>query len=241
MALYARTVSAALHKLGFNPVSKRSRFDGLTVSGKDRVRVAATWPDEAFAWQMIGECADALESAGWLVERSAAPRFPGLWVTGKAEKRETSMTNKETSAEIGDVAEGDLVTMQRSDATRTGRVTGIQQAGERVLLTLESVTVPGLIWTEWVTGDMIVTPAYGRVPTSDRPEPARDAVGTLRACMAQYLDGARDGRQSEQWHAARDGAGAMLHHLAMVTLGLSDEAATEWLAEELQEMLAARG
>lgn len=76
---------------------------------------------------------------------------------------------------------------------------------------------------------------------ADRPAPARDAVGALRACMAQYLDGAQEGRMSVQWHAQRDGEMLMLHHLAMVTLGLSEEAATVWLAEELQEMAASRG
>lgn len=85
---------------------------------------------------------------------------------------------------------------------------------------------------------------------TDRPAPASDGMRALAACMAMYLDATTSGRglpgyglsglavTRTQW---RRGASDMLVHLAMVVLGVGEERAAEWVGEELQEMLAARG
>jgi hypothetical protein len=214
---------------------------------------------------------------------------------------------------------GDLVTIPANPGdhtTRTGRVRELTESGKergRWLLALESITMPGVEWTEWwAPRTMIVTPRYSTEPLppigcgheitggyvytgeptasrsmelecvalhdidderlwfrgwdeermevevtikgltlpvidrlTDRPAPAREAMGALRGCMAQYLDSRAlvDGmhyepRMRSMWDK---GAGDMLAHLVMLTLGKSAQDATEWLAEELQEMLANRG
>lgn len=67
---------------------------------------------------------------------------------------------------------------------------------------------------------------------TDRPLPAADAVTALRGCMAEYLS-PRGGPSMA--------AGDLLAHLAIAVRGGTRDEAILWLAEEFQEMLAARG
>jgi hypothetical protein len=291
------------------------------------VRVLADFDDLDFAWGIIRECAEELTGAGWVVELREPPRLPGLYVTGRAapavrEEEETSMTEREQPRV------GDLVTIPGTpvDAvTRTGRVEGVMEARGALELTLRSVPIPSVVWTETYAADrMVVT--YGtdesrrllaeaaacdhevtggyvytgdpagsrsmevtvRYPGESRTVPALDheglwvtvvdeegmecelqvkgltdvltraviadtdryngrgekyspaeespltGKGLLRALMSQYLDTP---------HAQRGvGMGeALLTHAVMVAYGWSQDRAGTWLAEELQEMLAARG
>lgn len=291
--LYARTVSAALRKLGFNPASKRGTREGVKVSGEGRVRVAADFDDLDFAWRMIADVAEALEGAGWVVERAERPRNPGLYVTGKAEVKETGMTVREVPA-VGDVVtvSGEHVS---DGVTRVGIVEEVAYS-EKLrghLLTLRSVRVDTTWVDTWnpdtmiltrvdmacdheVTGGYVYTgdPAGSRSMEltltkandlgddglwftahdpegmevevkvlgltlavadrlTDRPAAARDAQGLLRALMAGYLDRRVTGRHG--------GSEEVLTHAVMLAYGWSQDRAGTWLAEELQEMLAARG
>lgn len=59
--------------------------------------------------------------------------------------------------------------------------------------------------------------------------------GLVNACIAEYA-----GSRERYRHGSR-GAGAMdmLLHMVMVSSGLDEEEAAEWLAEELQDRFAA--
>lgn len=283
--LYARTVSAALRKLGFNPASKRGTREGVKVSGEGRVRVAADFDDLEFAWRMIADVAEALEGAGWVVERAERPRNPGLYVTGKAEVKETGMTVREVPA-VGDVVtvSGEHVS---DGVTRVGIVEAVGAYSQRLgghLLTLRSVRVD-TTWTDtWNPDTMILTRVDmacdhevtgGYVYTGD---PAGSRSMELECVALHDIDGERTwfrGWDEERMEVevtvkgltgvvvrrevgggilgsmldaylslARDrrsGAELMILTVIGSVLGLTGAAADEWLAEELQEIMAARG
>lgn len=71
-----------------------------------------------------------------------------------------------------------------------------------------------------------------------------DAKGLLNAMIARYLESEnqwRFGMTMETFRAHRNGMGDMLIHAASVALNVSEEAATEWVGEELAERRASMG
>lgn len=107
-------------------------------------------------------------------------------------------------------------------------VTVFDEEGMECEVTISGLTLPLM---RRVTADTDRYNARGEKYSRDEGAPMT-AMGLLRASMSRYLD---------MPSAGHLGAMALLIAMVETTLGKSGDDADEWLAEELQEMLAARG